>query len=87
MAQGVNEEDYRWLVCVHVLDGKAAEVWCRPDRIAVCRDCAVRGEEVPDEDLRVVCPACLIGAARRVPLILGREYLERDGIVGHIGHN
>jgi hypothetical protein len=25
--------------------------------------------------------------ARRIALVRGRECLERDGIVGHIGHN
>jgi hypothetical protein len=87
MTQRIDKDDQLWLVCAHVREGKAAEAWCRPDRVAVCPHCAAEPDGIPDEGLSFMCPACLIEAARRIALVRGREYLERDGIVGHIGHN
>jgi hypothetical protein len=84
-----------WLVCVHVRDGSAAEVACRPDRIAVCKECATRGPSkapgdggVTLEEVITSCPACLADLLRKRPVpVYGREYLERDGVLGHVGHN
>jgi hypothetical protein len=90
-----HQGDQLWVICTHVRDGTAAEVWCRPDRIAVCEECATRGpEKVPGDggvtpgELFPTCPACLADILRKHPaLALGREYLERDGVLGHVGHN
>jgi hypothetical protein len=89
------EGDVLWVVCTHVRDGTAAEVWCRPDRIAVCKECATRGPSkapgdggVTLDEVLCACPACLSDMLRgRGVLILGRDYLERDGVLGHVGHN
>jgi hypothetical protein len=138
-----------WLVCSHVRGGYAGEVWCRPDRVAVCPACAKRGvladiiksgpdalamltggdhagllsewaksapvlvegfernpelltelaELVKDDpafadmeqfsrDPSLMCAACLSAKLRgSAALIHGREHLERDGVLGHAGHN
>lgn len=57
------EDDNRlWVACEHVREGMAPEVWCRPERIAVCPECLaqcignvataiVRGREHLERDL------------------------------------
>src|SRR5262245_5420481 len=76
--------DEQWIVCVHVAQRRASEVWCRPDRIAVCPDCAIVGNIIhpslkpqlvriphrePVSEERV---AALVAA---VAVIKGREHL------------
>jgi hypothetical protein len=84
-----DDSDRLWVACIHVIDGTAAEVWCRPDRLALCPPCVDKGPDgVAMDDLKTVCPACLAAIVRKTAApIEGREYLERDGIAGHIGHN
>jgi hypothetical protein len=73
-----------WVACKHAVDGTAAEVWCRPDRLAICVGCAEKGPDaVPESDLLCVCPVCLNEALATVPLVRLRELLEQDVIAGH----
>jgi hypothetical protein len=84
-----NDTERLWVACVHVIDGTASEVLCGDDRIALCRSCFDEGAYgLMMGDMETTCPACLSAIVLKTAApITGREYLERDGITGHIGHN
>jgi hypothetical protein len=73
----------------HIIDGTASEVLCDDDRIALCRSCFDKmAYALLMGDVRTTCPACLWAIVlKTAATIEGREYLERDGIAGHVGHN
>jgi hypothetical protein len=85
-----------WTTCVHVQNGTAAEIWCRPDRIGVCQECAIKGSRKLGEKeeaelvakLLPVCPACLGKVLEgKSILVRGRTFLERDRVLGHVHNN
>jgi hypothetical protein len=82
----INPVDLLWMACVHILDGTAREITCRPERIAVCTACVLRGPEAaPTEDFRMTCPACLGEWLECRPvLVRGRKHLEQDRVLGHV---
>ncbi len=77
-------KDKCWLTCKHVVQGTATEVWCRPDGIALCAECAKKGPDNFDlDDGTVLCPACMETALKSVPVVDGREFVERAAMSGH----
>ncbi len=77
-------KDKWWLTCKHVVQGTATEVWCRPDGIALCAECAKKGPDDFDlADGTVLCPACMETALKSVPVVDGREFVERAAMSGH----
>lgn len=76
-----------WIACVHVMHGRAREVWCRSDRIAVCPDCAIIGNIIhpalKPQLVRTPYPhhvaaADLARAVVNAAIVRGRKHLERD---------
>lgn len=77
-------EDQTWLTCKHVMQGTAREVWCRPDGIALCTVCIEKGDfSIDNGDVTVLCPICMESALKSVPIVDGREFVERAAMSSH----
>ena len=77
-----------WIVCDHVYDRTATEVWCRSDRFAVCRECEIvspkQADLAPAQTLAAVCPACLYEQLKAVRVVHNLAALASDAAAGHI---
>ena len=83
---GLPQDELLWVMCNHVNDETAEEVGCHPTRLAMCKDCVIAGpENLGPMDFRTVCPGCLYEKLCRVPIVWGREYIDRDK--DHHSHN
>lgn len=66
-----------WAVCRHVDRGFSPTIWLRPDRVAVCEDCAGKTPSGGDNEGQIfLCEECL---RTRVALVQQRSH---DGVVG-----
>jgi hypothetical protein len=79
-----------WLVCRHLLEGTADEAGLRPDRIAMCKECAIAGSASRKacryimDDAEPMCAVCLYDKLTTDKVEMwGREYLVRDVAYGH----
>ena len=78
----VDQKDQPWMTCKHVMQGTAREVWCRPDGIALCTDCidCIDNLGIDNGDVMVLCPICMESRLKSVPIVEGREFVERAAI-------
>jgi hypothetical protein len=76
--------DRMWIACTHVFNGTAKEVWCHPQQVACCPECAERGPHgLSDSELHAICPVCLLDTMKSMSPVYMRELVEEDAIKGH----
>ncbi len=67
-----------WMVCEHVLDGTALEVWISPDQMALCKNCFQQPRVFDElEDLEYIEYFYLLEVLERVNNVRGRKYLQK----------
>ena len=66
-------QDNLWVICKHIMEGKADEAWLRPDKMAVCPSCAMIPPE--NDELFVVCECRVREKLGKIENVLGRQYL------------
>lgn len=65
-----------WVVCKHIVTGEAEGAWLRPDKIAFCKWCAIKGAATPLDDLAGICEQCLKQRIEGIDVV-GIEYLDK----------
>jgi len=54
-------EQVLWLACQHVGKGDPKEIWLGPNRMAICPACSMLPVNSIEQELLVVCEACIKG--------------------------
>ena len=66
-----------WTVCKHIDRGFSPTLWLRPNRVAICEDCAKKALPERENECRIsLCEECL---RTRIALV---QLRSEDGMVG-----